>query len=150
MHMKLIDKSQICSDSLPSLSENIGSLFTSPNFKNMSIIKDIIDGAILVSGYKVSHLPIINTDIYPNHQTIRIIRGQNSNRYSIKSELCIAFRDFRKIPRIIWDTPKITAIFIFSELTYVSSFLAVYHFGSIPKEYTQSGSTRTVPSVLSE
>ena len=83
----------------------------------MSIINDIIEGAILVSGYTVNHFPTINNHIYPNHQHIRIIRGQNSNRYSIKSELCIAFRDFRKIPRSIWDTPNITATFIFSELT---------------------------------
>ena len=39
-----------------------------------------------------------------------------------------------KTPKIIYVTPAITESFILYELKNYSSFVVIYHFGSIPKK----------------
>jgi hypothetical protein len=62
---------------------------------------------------------------------------------------CKLLNPFMQIPKHIWKTPKITAIFIFRELVKVNSSVDAYHTGSSPKGYTQFSLAEMVEEVCS-
>ena len=51
----------------------------------------------------------------------------------------LSLHPFIIIPRVMWPTPNITAVFILKEFMYIREFSAMYQAESIPKERWQPG-----------
>jgi len=99
-----------------------------PPFKGMLIIVLMIEGAFDSWPVKLeSHLMMIKRFMYPNRTVRRMIWGTNSKKKSVFDLKVKELNAFMHIPKLIWETPKMTLIFIFKELTNVISFLDQYH-----------------------
>lgn len=70
---------------------------------------------------------MIRRFIYPKRTVKRTIYGMNSKKKSVLDLKVYELKAFMQIPRLIYETPNMTLIFIFKELTKVISFLDLYH-----------------------